>query len=108
MILDISDLILKAGEDHIKVRNNSTTKKQGSKWYDRNCYEQRLLFSESQLNFLRTNSDEDRIKMSTERSKYRHICRVKKKEYNRNEASKLVTLSKSNSKQFWSIFNNKK
>ena len=46
--------------------------------------------------------------MSTERSKYRHICRVKKKEYNRNEASKLVTLSKSNSKQFWSIFNNKK
>ena len=55
-----------------------------------------------------SNLDEDRIIMSTERSKYRSICRRKKRDFNRQEATKILNMSKNNNKEFWSQVSDKK
>ena len=39
--------------------------------------------------------------MCVERNIYRKMCRSKKKEFNRNEAQRLVELSRTNPKLFW-------
>ena len=48
-----------------------------------------------------TGEENNRLKMCLERSIYRKMCRNKKAEFNRNEAKKLIDLSKTNAKLFW-------
>ena len=39
--------------------------------------------------------------MCSERSKYRKLCRVKKRDYNRGEAQRLAEISDKDPKTFW-------
>ena len=106
-IMKITSIITNAGSGHIKVIHNShnqstkTKHKQLNKWYDKDCSDQRKLFIESLNKYYFTYDPDDRINMSKERSRYRKLCRSKKTDFNRSEATRMLHLSKKEPKQFW-------
>lgn len=103
-IVKLTDLIVFAGGDHIHVHNNKGSnfiKRTNAIWYDFECREQRTTFLHTAKDYKNSNLTEDRLKMCKERSKYRRLCRAKKRIFNRKEAENLLLLSKRNSKQFW-------
>ena len=100
-------LITNAGRGHIKVINNSrnvsmqTNSKNKNKWFDKECNDQRKVFIMCFNNYRLTDSTEDRLIMCKQRSIYRRLCRTKKRNFDRTEATKLLALSKKEPKQFW-------
>ena len=75
--------------------------KQGAKWYHKDCKSQQLVFFEARTAYFDNKSNDNRVRMCKERSKYRKRCRLKKKGYNRKETEYLVELSKKDPKRFW-------
>ena len=73
----------------------------GAKWYDEECKEQSNLFREFQLRHFKTGSEQDRIDMCEQRSRYRKMCRDKKRVFEQKQADELVNLSKKKPKDFW-------
>ena len=108
-IKTMTDIIVEAGAGHIRVSkegkldgvSKSQGRKKTGKWYDIECRNQKDLFCERQKQYLETKDDTDRTLMCTERNIYRKLCRKKKSEFNRDEALRLVKLSKTDSKSFW-------
>ena len=99
---ELSSLVTNAGVDHRVVNKSSlSNSNKGHIWYDQDCKIERKKFLERKLEFLNNKTDCNRIAMCKQRSIYRHTCRKKRRLYNRNEAAQLVTLSKTNTTQFW-------
>ena len=85
------------GKGGTKSRQTS----RGGKWYDLECRNQKDKFNYKKDVYLRTGEEMDRIHMCVERNIYRKMCRSKKREFNRNEAQRLVELGRTNPKLFW-------
>ena len=108
-----TDILTEAGSGHIREVNTNKggylgENFSGSKWYDRNCKEQREKFIEHQKRYFETGEDSDRILMCQQRNIFRSLCREKKREYNQKEADRLVFLSKKDPKTFWREFKGNK
>ena len=110
VIGEVTGLIVEAGSCHMKSRymgegrgrrGEARQKVKGGKWYDEECRIQKCKFSEQRDVYFMTGEENDRLKMCVERSIYRKMCRTKRAEFNRNEARKLIDLSKTNPKVFW-------
>ena len=109
---DFTNILLGAGSDHIKevkisLGSNKTKSKvakagaSGAQWYDKECYDQSKIFREFELRYYDTELEQDRVNMCEQRSRYRKLCRDKKREFEQQKAEKLVKLSKSKPKEFW-------
>ena len=59
------------------------------------------MFYDAQSRHTDDETDENRMLMCTQRSRYRKVCRLKRKEYNISEARRLFAISRSNPKLFW-------
>ena len=107
-IEELTDIILDAGDGHIKERKVESTYVEGRRtedqrgeWYDGECRQQKNIFIERQRRYLETREDVDRIAMCKERNIYRKLCRSKKQQLDKKEASRLVELSENDAKAFW-------
>ena len=104
---ELTGLIVEAGSGHIKRvnirggKNVLIPRKLGAKWYDSDCKKQKEIFAEKQNKFREFGTELDRARMCIQRNIYRRVCRKKKAEFNRNEAHRLVELSKKDPKKFW-------
>ena len=105
-VSDIAGIFTDAGDSHIfsqTVPSDFLAKKPQPKhkWYDNECTLQRNIFLERAKRFQETNLDEDRVLLCKERNKYRKLCRIKRRNLNRERASHIAYLSKSNPNAFW-------
>ena len=108
IVCELSDIIVNAGSDHyVKVGANKVVIK-GGKWYDDECKTERNEFLRLKHIFLSNDTDANRVEMCKQRSKYRQICRKKKRLFNRKEAEHLVALSKADPKKFWKVLKGNK
>ena len=105
-----TDILLKNGAKHTKevnfngnynktVRSDINESREG--WYDKECYEQSRIFKEYETIYWETGLEEDRVAMCQQRNVYRRMCRDKKISFNQSEATNILKLSKTNSKEFW-------
>ena len=75
--------------------------RKGHEWYDKECRVQRKVFEEYIRKFKNESSDENRHLLCSARSRYRQICRLKRKEHNLNAAKRLADLAKRRPNCFW-------
>ena len=80
----------------------------GAPWYNEACRLQRVRFWEIESRYRKTGEEEDRLWMCRERNNYRRICRKSRTDYNRQEAQRLLVLSKKDPKAFWNDVNSNK
>ena len=65
-----------------QVTPKENNHKECAKWYDKDCKDQQSIFFEARKTYLDNNkNEEDRVLMCKQRTKYRKLCRNKKKEY---------------------------
>ena len=108
-LVELSRVLVTAGTGHIvESRNEGSNRYMGRevRWYDNECSRAKCAFQESQKHFYEYPSEENRIFMCVKRSEYRKLCRNKKYQYNRDEASRLVELSSKDPKLFWKEIKN--
>ena len=101
VIEDFTNIITKAGSDHVhKIFSNNNHKK-GKFWYDEDCQLERIKFLKKKQIFDLNDNDQNRKEMCKQRSIYRKVCRQKRKRYNIEQADNLLILSKKDPKKYW-------
>ena len=113
-LAELTDIIVTAGKGHCTSTNGKGVGFEGHRkrvnqgWYDDECVAQGKLFKEGQIRYYDTGTEECRIWMCTQRSIYRKLCRLKKREYDRQQSEELAELSQSNPSKFWDKVKHKK
>ena len=97
----LNEVALSAGREHRVRVGHLGHEYKGGKWYDFECAERRVLFTEAERLFIATGDPNDRAAMCAARSDYRKCCRLKRKLYKSSQAEALLDMSKHNPKQFW-------
>ena len=108
IVNEFTHLVLTAADSHkITINNNDTSSihnnNSNNAWFDNECEQVQNEFKMAESLYHLFDNEENRIKMTKIRSKFRETCRSKKKNSEINYAQKLVTLSKTKPKQFWKI-----
>ena len=101
VLQDLTEIMTGVSNGRQTEKGRVKVQTQGGKWYDKECKSQQLVFFEARATYFDNKSDDNRVRMCKERSKYRKMCRQKKGGYNRQEAELLVELSKKDPKRFW-------
>ena len=118
-VLRICDILNSAGENHVATHyydsidsrgnereydrelgrgNNHSTK---SPWYDKSLQQLRAKFKKAESNHNVTQSVADKVIMCKLRNSYRKMCRLRRRSSKMKEADSLVSLIKTNSREFW-------
>ena len=102
---ELSEMLVTAGSDHIKVRQKGSGgevgRRETARWFDGECREQQGRFQEAEKRFFDEGTEENRMTMCMERNRYRKMCRQKRCEFNKQESMRLLELSKKEPKAFW-------
>ena len=111
---ELTKIFTDSGSSHVtrnsqspRGRKNEGKQRNGT-WFDEECLYQRNMFCEKRRRYLEIDSEENRASMCRERSKYRSMCRRKKRGFNQREAKRLVDLSKKDPRAFWREVGSKK
>ena len=97
VLSSFSDIINKAGLDHVRNIKVDSNYKKGKFWFDEDCHNERIKFLKRKQLFDLDDTDDNRKEMCKQRSVYRKVCRKKRKSYNMSQAENLLTLSKKKS-----------
>ena len=105
-LLNLTNIMTNAGRANITVSKSMVANKKANyrkneKWFDEQCAIQRNIFFESVKRYNDDRVDEHRVHMSTERSIYRRMCRMKRKQFYKSDAERMLKISKSDPNKFW-------
>ena len=109
-ILKFCDIFKRAGSSHVSKTTSKTftVQEHSNVWFDEDLRDKKRVFDLHEKAFRVTGNDENRLIMCKTRNEYRKLCRAKRKRAEINKASDLFQLSKSNPKQFWKSFKQRK